>query len=322
MSQSDEHPVLDQELLQWISREYYEMNGSHIEILDAPPTPIEFSRLIHISRPVVIKGLQIPASARWTNDYLVKKMGEHSISVAFTPNGLADAVTRDSDGKLYFTEPYTSQMTMQEFFDQLMKNPILYLQSQNGNLYSSAFYEQDGRDSSEFQSLRADVPSKHPDAVNLWIGDERSTTSIHSDPYENIYTVVQGSKHFTLLPPADGWCLQERNYPHATYTPSPLDSNLVLTPSSSKTPYVRWSSIADPHLPEALPPEVHPLSITLEAGDTLYLPVGWWHHVRQSGDITVAVNWWYDAEVQGSTWVWLNMLRARDVPLGNTGEDS
>ncbi len=69
---------------------------------------------------------------------------------------------------------------------------------------------------------------KSPDAVNLWIGDEKSVTSIHSgtpsfavhreldanipllrtDPYENIYTVIRGAKHFTLLPPTEGWCLQ------------------------------------------------------------------------------------------------------------------
>lgn len=28
-----------------------------------------------------------------------------------------------------------------------------------------------------------------PEAVNLWIGDERSVTSWHKDPFENIYAV-------------------------------------------------------------------------------------------------------------------------------------
>ncbi|KAH7929452.1 Clavaminate synthase-like protein [Leucogyrophana mollusca] len=315
------------------------MNGSYIETLDTPPTAVEFSRLVHISRPVVIKGLKVPASARWTDDYLAEKMGERKISVALTPNGLADAVTRGSDGKLYFTEPCTDQMTMREFMSRLTADrgdetdATLYLQSQNGNLYSASFFEQDGRDISEFESLRADVPSniswcgeafgKAPDAVNLWIGDSRSTTSIHSDPYENIYTVVRGSKHFTLLPPTEGWCLQERTYPHATYTRSTSSSCLSLTPSPSDTPPVRWSSVASPHLPNTLPPEAHPLHVTLNAGDTLYLPVGWWHHVRQSGDITIALNWWYDAEVQGMSWVWLNVLRGvRDVPPGNVEEEN
>jgi hypothetical protein len=34
-----------------------EQNGTHHQTLLAPPTPLEFSRLVHISRPVVIKGV-------------------------------------------------------------------------------------------------------------------------------------------------------------------------------------------------------------------------------------------------------------------------
>ena len=33
-----------------------DLNGDTIEVLGEPPTAIEFSRLVHISRPVVIKG--------------------------------------------------------------------------------------------------------------------------------------------------------------------------------------------------------------------------------------------------------------------------
>ena len=33
-----------------------DLNGSYIETLDAPPSALEFSRLVHVSRPVVIKG--------------------------------------------------------------------------------------------------------------------------------------------------------------------------------------------------------------------------------------------------------------------------
>ena len=43
-------------------------------------------------------------------------------------------------------------------------------------------------------------------------------------------------------------------------------------------------------------------------GETLYLPVGWWHYVRQS-IVTVALNWWYDAELRGMSWIMLNFLR-------------
>jgi jumonji domain-containing protein 7 len=109
----------------------------------------------------------------------------------------------------------------------------------------------------------------------------------------------------------------ERLYPHAVYTRTDATPDLHLLPSHEASP-VRWSSVSDPDFPDALPPEAHPIHITLTAGDTLYLPVGWWHFVRQSGDVTIALNWWYDAELKGINWVWLNMLRAGDnVPPGN-----
>ncbi|KAG6897448.1 hypothetical protein C0992_001448 [Termitomyces sp. T32_za158] len=57
-------------------------------------------------------------------------------------------------------------------------------------------------------------------------------------------------------------------------------------------------------MPGALPPEAHPIHVTLGPGDTLYLPAGWWHHVRQlSGATTIALNWWYDMEMRGMSWI-------------------
>lgn len=105
-------------------------------------------------------------------------------------------------------------------------------------------------------------------------------------------------------------------YPHAVYSRTDNSDDLNVVPSLD-APQVRWSSVIDPDLPGSLPQEAHPLHITLEAGDTLYLPVGWWHYVRQSGPTTIALNWWYDAEVQGMNWVWLNLLRGGNVPSGN-----
>lgn len=105
-------------------------------------------------------------------------------------------------------------------------------------------------------------------------------------------------------------------YPHAIYKRSSA-SNLVLEPSPSRS-NIRWSSISEPHIPGNLPSDAHPIHITLKRGDTLYLPAGWWHHVRQSGGVTVALNWWYDMEMRGMTWVLLSFLRGiEDVPSGN-----
>ncbi|KAI7840470.1 hypothetical protein COHA_005772 [Chlorella ohadii] len=193
-----------------------------------------------------------------------------------------------------------------------------------------------------------------PEAVNLWIGDERSVTSWHKDPFENIYAVVAGSKTFTLLPPADIFRMRLRQYASATYKPQGSDAasqeavvsgSVLLAPvldPSGET--VLWSSV--PPAPDAkaaaaagtaangavgngvrfaipdaedntasvgcgeeqgqrlwdpdlfndpqLPP---PIKVTVKAGEALYLPAMWWHHVEQEPDEqgrAIAVNYWYD----------------------------
>lgn len=78
----------------------------------------------------------------------------------------------------------------------------------------------------------------------------------------------------------------------------------------------------DPVLPDALPEQAHPVHITVNAGESLYLPAGWWHYVRQTG-ITIAVNYWYDMESRGMAWVWLNVLRGLgEPPPANEQEDA
>jgi len=240
----------------------------------------------------------------------------------------ADAIAKGPDGKKYFVEPWAEKMTMKELLSRLEKesssqSEVFYLQSQNGNLFNNS---DDDMSESEFEPLLQDIPESiewateafgdPPEAVNIWIGNGASVTSVHSDPFENLYTVVRGQKHFTLFPPTEGWCLQERTYPHATYTRENSESQLRITPSSS--PPVRWSSVQDPTDEVSLRPEANPLHISLSAGDTLYLPVGWWHHVRQTG-LTIALNWWYDFEIRGTNFVWLNFLRGEteDLPDGN-----
>ena len=56
-----------------------------------------------------------------------------------------------------------------------------------------------------------------PDAINIWIGDERAVSSMHKDPYENLFYVWSGEKIFTLCPPSDILFLQENKYPSATF---------------------------------------------------------------------------------------------------------
>ena len=106
----------------------------------------------------------------------------------------------------------------------------------------------------------------------------------------------------------------ERLYPHAQYKRGgPLDV-LRLVPSGPTSPKVRWSSIKDPLDASEASLDPASINVTLQSGDTLYLPAGWWHHVRQK-DLTIALNWWYDMEARGMSWVWHNFLRGETSSL-------
>jgi len=167
-----------------------------------------------------------------------------------------------------------------------------------------------------------------PDAINFWMGGSRSITSTHKDHYENLYAVVRGSKKFLLYPPVTLPFMPYDLYTTAQFkrtSPGVYDvvdvKNHVCCEicvtlcdahelSNSREKAKELNSLCDCHKPSKVPwiavdplaPDLRhmnqfrharSLEVTLKAGDLLYLPSLWFHHVRQ-GDGTVAVNYWYD----------------------------
>ncbi|KAK3813329.1 MAG: cupin-like domain-containing protein [Benniella sp.] len=197
---------------------------------------------------------------------------------------------------------------------------VRYIQLQNGNLMT------------EYQELLGDVPAdisfasealgRGPDAVNFWYGDERSTTSLHKDHYENLYAVISGRKIFTLIPPTEQFCLHEKQYIAATYvdTQDASTQRTAETPLASSTPryklepveplmYTKWIALNPSHEPkddlfEKYPrfSACQPFRVEVNPGELLYLPAMWYHQVEQESDHEgkcIAVNWWYDMGFEG-----------------------
>ena len=102
-------------------------------------------------------------------------------------------------------------------------------------------------------------------SVNLWLAAHRTDSALHYDAYHNLLCVVRGSKRVTLYPPA---------------------STAALLPGAlwGDTPHYAHATA------EQLPPPAH--EVTLQAGECLFLPEGWWHRV-QSEPGTAAVNFWW-----------------------------
>ncbi|XP_063234322.1 bifunctional peptidase and (3S)-lysyl hydroxylase Jmjd7-like isoform X2 [Bacillus rossius redtenbacheri] len=252
-------------------------------------------------------------------------------SIAFCYKSVyAVAVKRDGNcEKEFFVMPEERTVTIDKFFRALDDHEeypgVFYVQKQNSNL-SDDFPELLG-DCETHVPWASDAFGCMPDAVNLWIGDGRAITSMHKDPYENIYCVVSGCKHFILLPPTDRPWIPYKRFPTAVYkekarghfdiVPTSEENAEVRTEGSiediaehssglscsSEEPgslgsFVPWICI-DPLQPDLesypLYKNASPVKVSVEAGDALYLPSLWYHHVQQSHGC-IAVNFWYNMQ--------------------------
>lgn len=212
------------------------------------------------------------------------------------------------------------------------RNPPLthtpfFLKSENDNLRA------------EYATLFSDVPTdipwarialeQPPDAINFWLGNERSVTAMHRDNYENVYVQVVGRKHFVLLPPIEQPCVNELELAQYRYAPSSNPSSadgketttLEIQPqqSTEPIPVAVWDPEAPEHHRTQYSGLSRPLRVTLEAGDMMYLPAQWYHKVSQSSGpegFACAVNYWYDMNFEGQFWA--SNAFVRDVAARET----
>ncbi|XP_041367695.1 bifunctional peptidase and (3S)-lysyl hydroxylase Jmjd7-like [Gigantopelta aegis] len=281
----------------FLSQEAREFSlGGAVQSLDAVPSALAFYReFVSPNKPVVLRGLidHWPALTKWSPTYIREKMGQQTVTVTLTPNGYADAV---HCGK--FVMPDERRMTMGEFLDALDHNDhvpgVPYIQKQNSNLADEFAPIIDDVESD--LSLGSEAFGKAPDAVNFWMGDGRAVTSMHRDPYENLYCVVSGWKTFILIPPTDQPFVPYVLYQAAKYKLK--DSGEFEIEDDTDSGQVPWIDI-DPLRPDLTKypdfANAHRYEVTVNAGETLYLPAMWFHHVRQSHGC-IAVNYWYDMD--------------------------
>lgn len=316
---------------------------------------LEFARdFVRTSQPLVLTDLDDaawPCFKLWADDeYLLTKVGDTVVSVNVTPDGRADSVNAAGQ----FVKPCEEQCQFSAFWRWVHgaeegSSPagVPYLSKQNDSLRE------------EFAGLLEDIPASvplaveafgnEPEAVNLWIGDERSVSSCHMDHYENLYTVVRGEKIFTLFPPAAVPFLHEMRCPAATYQRTAGDGRasggecvgasegFAVVPDSPPSDQVRdaWHELgggqAVPWIPfdvaepqdEARFPHFARLGrslgveVRVGAGEMLYLPATWYHRVAQRG-LTVAVNYWHDMHFGHG---FVHHMFLRDIAGLEAGED-
>ncbi|KAL6206002.1 hypothetical protein ACLB2K_023253 [Fragaria x ananassa] len=283
--------------------------SGELDRLDSPPTPLQFLRdFVSQNKPCIISNAtnHWPALTRWTSDsYLTSALSSSLVSLHLTPHGRADSLvpSPSSSASLCFASAHVQRTPFSEAL-RLIKNDasfVAYAQQQN-NCFPSE-YSPLAADCDPHIPFASEALGCRPEAVNMWIGDERSTTSFHKDHYENLYAVVTGQKHFLLLPPTDVHRMYIREYPAAQYRHSPVTGEFELEMESPARP-VPWSSVDPYPAPEDREEQLkkfplffngpRPFRCTINPGEMLYLPSMWFHHVRQSPDSrgrTIAVNY-------------------------------
>ena len=139
-------------------------------------------------------------------------------------------------------------------------------------------------------------------APRIWIGNAVKIQT-HYDFSNNIACVLAGRRRFTLFPP--------EQLPNVY--PAPLDITLAGVPVSM-VPLQNPDFERYPRFRQAL---AAAKVIELEAGDALFIPYGWWHHVESLLPFNVLVNyWWTDSAPLTSPADCLlhGVLALRDLP--------
>lgn len=199
------------------------------------------------SRPVVIEGALEgwPAVARWTPDYLKRKVGKARIEYQAGRDGNPDFELDKDRHKI--AGPFDA------FIDAISRpGNDAYLTAYNSASNRAALKVLE-RDLGQLDAYLTDAPGM------IWIGPGGTFTPLHFDLTNNLIAQVTGTKELLLAPAAETPRLYNRRHVFSDVHDLADAARLAAYP---------------------LAKEVRPLAVTLNPGDALYVPVGWWHQVR------------------------------------------
>ncbi|MEO6279536.1 cupin-like domain-containing protein [Roseateles sp.] len=113
---------------------------------------------------------------------------------------------------------------------------------------------------------------------NIWIGNAVKVQT-HYDLMRNLACVVAGKRRFTLFPPEQ---LPNLYVGPLDFTPAGTPLSMVPLDNPDLQRYPRFTqALAAAQVAD------------LEAGDALYLPYGWWHHVESLEPFNILINYWW-----------------------------
>jgi len=110
----------------------------------------------------------------------------------------------------------------------------------------------------------------------LWLGPAGAFSPLHFDRWDNLHVMVHGRKKWIVIPPGGS---NDVYFPHARLA-SPV---LHFSPVDAEHPdlgrFPRFQQVSR-------------MEFVLEPGEVVFIPTGWWHHVR-SLEPSVSLNFFW-----------------------------
>ena len=255
-----------------------------IQIEKIPPVSVEEfdKRFVRAGRPIVITGMinDWPAMKLWDMNYLISHFGDINTNTIKTDQGVTkpEIYSTTSLIKTPLKEAVTAISSMRDSDDRsAIISSIEGFPSSFNNDFIIPAYCKNGK------FLRS----------TFFVGPEGMVTPMHQDMPENLYAMISGEKRITLFAPSSPV------YPNSFFSKIPNFSRI------------------DPEHPDLLIfprfAKAQAYVTDLKAGELLFLPSFWWHHVRNL-EPSIALNFWWD---QGwkipVAWAWRKYKKIRRV---------
>ena len=211
------------------------------------------------NRPVILTGLMQnwKALSLWTTEYFKARYGSETVEIS---------AGRDSDPSHDVNaENHYRKVLFSDYVDMVTKggeSNDYYLIARNHVLKKKAF-----------RGLLEDIEAfpeylnpKTAENIRMWFGPAGAVSQLHCDRTNVLMAQVYGRKRIKLIPSNQ---LPVVYSVRGTYSQVDCEN-----PDYEKYPLFKEVTISD---------------LVLEPGEVLFIPVGWWHHVR-SLDISISLS--------------------------------
>lgn len=195
---------------------------------------------------------------KWTPEYLSEKIGDKEIEIQYG---------RERDRQYERNSSmHKKKILMREYIKLLNKGESNnYYMTANNTKNSLASLELLFKDVADFgEGYRQQESIK---SANLfWFGPKGAFTPVHHDLTNNMLVQIYGEKKITLIP--------------ALQVPSLYNDTGVFSAADyPKTDFKRHPAMRD----------ITPLEVLLRPGESLFIPIGWWHCV-ECLDISISLS--------------------------------